>query len=211
MDGTLIDSEPYWIAAETDLVARHGGTWTAEQAHQCIGKALPVSAALVRDAGVDMPVDEIVDVLTAAVTDRIITSGVPFRPGARELLWELREAGIRTALVTMSMRRMARTVVERIDFPAFDLVIGGDDVDEPKPAPEPYLKAAASLGIDISDAVAIEDSGTGVASAVASGAVTIGAQNLVDLSGLGAHAVWDGLDGRTAADVSELFRTVRAA
>lgn len=211
MDGTLIDSEPYWIAAETDLVESFGGTWSTEQGYQLIGNALPVSAALLQEAGVDMEVPAIVDHLTAEVTRRIITSGVPFRPGARELLFGLREAGIRTAMVTMSMRRLAKVVIERIDFPAFDLLIGGDDVERPKPHPEPYLKAAEALGVDIADTVAIEDSVAGVTSAVASGAVSIAAKNIVDVSGLGADVEWNGLDGRLAADVVEQFRRVRAS
>lgn len=211
MDGTLIDSEPYWIAAEAELVSSYGGTWTTEQGYQLIGNALPVSARILQDAGVDMAVDEIVDRLTADVTDRVVTSGVPFRPGARELLFDLREAGIRTAMVTMSMRRLAKVVIERIDFPAFDLLIGGDDVENPKPHPEPYLKAADALGIDIADAVVIEDSIAGVTSAVSSGAVSIAATNIIDVSQLGADAVWQGLDGRSARDVSDLFAQVRAS
>lgn len=211
MDGTLIDSEPYWIAVETELVESFGGSWSAEQGYELIGKALPVSATLLQAAGVEMDVPSIVDHMTAAVTRRIVTSGVPFRPGARELLFDLRESGIKTAMVTMSMRRLAKTVIERIDFPAFDLLVGGDDVEQPKPHPEPYLKAAELLGVDIADTVAIEDSISGVTSAVASGAVSIAATNIVDVSGLGADVVWDGLDGRTAADVIDQFRRVRAS
>ncbi|MGO1411013.1 MAG: HAD family hydrolase [Microbacterium sp.] len=211
MDGTLIDSEPYWIAAETDLVESYGGTWSAEQGYELIGNALPVSAKLLQAAGVKMEIPEIVDHLTAAVMDRIVTSGVPFRPGARELLFDLRQAGIPTAMVTMSMRRLAKTVIERIDFPAFDLLIGGDDVEHPKPHPEPYLTAARTLGVDIADAIALEDSTAGVTSAVASGAVTIGATNIIDISGLGADVVWNGLDGRTVGDLTELFRRVRTS
>ena len=211
MDGTLIDSEPYWIAAETDLVSSYGGTWSAEQGYELIGNALPVSAKLLQAAGVEMEIPEIVDHLTAAVMDRIVTSGVPFRPGARELLFDLRQAGIPTAMVTMSMRRLAKTVIERIDFPAFDLLIGGDDVVHPKPHPEPYLTAARTLGVDIADTIALEDSTAGVTSAVASGAVTIGATNIIDISGLGADVVWNGLDGRTVADLTELFRRVRSS
>ncbi len=209
MDGTLIDSEPYWIAAETELVESFGGTWSLEQGYQLIGNALAVSAEHLQSEGVDMTIPAIVDHLTAAVMERIATSGVPFRPGARELLLSLRERGIRTALVTMSMRRLAKAVIERIDFPAFDLVIGGDDVERPKPHPEPYLKACDLLGVDVADTVVFEDSTAGLTSAVASGAVSIGATNIIDLSDLGADAVWDGLDGRTVDDVVSLFERVR--
>jgi len=211
MDGTLIDSEPYWMAAETALVESFGGTWSTEQAHSLIGASMQHATKVLQSVGVELDEAGVNERLTGEVMHRIVTSGVPFRPGARELLVELREAGIKTALVTMSMRRLARTVVERIDFPAFDLVLGGDDVDKPKPDPEPYFSAARRLGVDIADTVVIEDSVGGVTAAVASGAVSIAAQNIVDVSGLGADVHWHGLGGRTVADIVEAYERVRAA
>ncbi|NMU83922.1 HAD hydrolase-like protein, partial [Vibrio parahaemolyticus] len=83
--------------------------------------------------GVKMAVPDIVDHLTDSVMNRLAQDGVPFRPGARELLASLRAAGIKTGLVTMSLRRMATTVVDLIDFEAFDVVIAGDDSTRPKP------------------------------------------------------------------------------
>ena len=48
MDGTLVDTEPYWIAAEHDIVEEHGGTWSDEFAHQLVGNDLLVSAEFIR-------------------------------------------------------------------------------------------------------------------------------------------------------------------
>ncbi len=95
-----------------------------------------------------MGVRDIIDHLTDEVMRQLAHTGVPFRPGARELLADLREAGIKTALVTMSMRRMADTVVDLIDFEAFDVVIAGDDATRPKPFPDPYLQACEALGVE---------------------------------------------------------------
>ena len=55
MDGTLVDTEPYWIAAEHAIVAEHGGTWSDEFAHQLVGNDLMVSAAFIRDHCADRP------------------------------------------------------------------------------------------------------------------------------------------------------------
>ena len=140
---------------------------------------------------------------------RLREDGVPFRPGARELLRELREQGVPTALVTMSMSRMARVITELIDFHAFDLVIGGDDVTHAKPHPAPYLQACAALGVDPADTVAFEDSLTGTASAIAAGTVTVGIPHMVPLDGVGAHELWPTLDGRTVADVADVLARVR--
>ncbi|MDT0157129.1 HAD family phosphatase [Microbacterium sp. ARD32] len=204
MDGTLVDTEPYWMAAETELVESYGGTWSHEQALGLIGNGLLESAVLFQGLGVDLDAQAIVDRLTDSVAASLRSRGVPFRPGARELLRDLRDAGITTALVTMSLRRMAADVVDLIDFEAFDLVVAGEDAVRPKPFPDPYLRAAELLGVDIADTVAIEDSRTGVTSAVASGAVTVGVPNLIALDGLGAHELWPTLSGRTAADVVAL-------
>ena len=204
MDGTLVDTEPYWIAIETELVESYGGTWTPEDALQLVGNALIDSAHTLRRAGVDMEPDAIVQLLTDRVADRLRTEGVPFRPGARELLADLRAQGIPTALVTMSLRRMALRVVDLIDFPAFDVVVAGDDVTNPKPHPDPYLQAAELLGIDIADAVVIEDSPTGLASGLASGATTLGVPHIVALDDLGAHELWPTLEARTSADLAAL-------
>lgn len=204
MDGTLVDTEPFWMAAETPLVERFGGTWTHAQALGMVGLALEDSARLLQNAGVPWGVDEIIAHLTDEVLRQLAVHGVPFRPGAREMLADLRRAGVRTALVTMSMRRMALSIVDLIDFPAFDVVVAGDDVERPKPHPDPYLQAAESLGVDIASAVAIEDSPNGLRSAIASGAVTLGVPLMVSLDGVGAHALWPTLEGRGAADLAAL-------
>lgn len=211
MDGTLVDTEKYWIAAEAPLVERFGGTWSHEQSLRMVGLALEDAARILQEAGVRMTTHEIIDHLTERVMADVVAQGNPFRPGARELLLDLRRAGVKTALVTMSMRRMARAVVERIDFDAFDVVVAGDDVTRPKPFPDPYLQACVALGVDAADAVAIEDSPNGLRAAVASGAVALGVPLMVSLEGAGAHGLWPTLEGRTVADLAAFHETHRHA
>jgi HAD superfamily hydrolase (TIGR01509 family) len=210
MDGTLVDTEPYWMAAETPLVESFGGTWSHEQALQMVGLGLEDAARILQGEGVRMDVTAIVRHLTDSVLASLARDGVPFRPGARALLRGLKDAGVKTGLVTMSMRRMAQTVVDLIDFDAFDVVVAGDDVTRPKPYPDPYLQAGERLGVDPGDVVAIEDSPNGLRSAVASGAVTLGVPLMVSLTGAGAHALWPTLDGRTVDDVAALYTAHRA-
>jgi len=169
MDGTLVDTEPYWLQAESDLVHAAGGVWTPEDGLQLVGSGLERSALILQSRGVSLTVEEIVTTLTDRVREQI-ADAVPWRAGSRELLLELKDAGIPTALVTMSRRLMALEVAASLGFDGFDVVVAGDDVQNAKPHPEPYLSAAAQLGVEITDCVALEDSEPGVASAVAAGA-----------------------------------------
>lgn len=201
MDGTLVDTEPYWMASEAELVASFGGTWTHDDGLMMVGLGLWNAAEILRGRGVDLSHDDIVHRLTTSVQEKLSTQGVPWRPGARELLGGLRERGVRTALVTMSVRRMAEQIVGHIPFDAFDAIVSGDEVEQPKPHPQPYLRAAELLGVDPREAVAIEDSLVGLSSAVASGAIAIGVPHIVPLPESDEHTLWETLAGRTAEDV----------
>lgn len=212
MDGTLVDTEPYWMAAETELIARWGGVWTTEDAMSVVGAGLPVAARLFQARGVELGVDQVIDELTDRVLEQI-EARVPWRPGAAELLSAVRAAGIPTALVTMSIGRMAQRVVDALPTGSFSAVVTGEQVRS-KPDPEPYLRAAELLGVDPADAVAIEDSEPGVASAVAAGTTVIAVPLHVPLPESPAYTLWiRGLEGRGLDDVSAVHaaRTGRAA
>ncbi len=210
MDGTIVDTEPYWMVAEQELVGSFGGTWTHEDGLRLVGNGLPDSARILQAAGVDLPVDDIIGRLSDRVMEQILVE-VPWRPGARELLRGIRDAGIPTALVTMSIGRMARQVAEAVPFDAFDRVVAGDDVTHSKPHPEAYLTAARLLDVDVRDCVAIEDSAPGVASAAASGATVIAVPHHVPLPADDAYVLWDTLAGRSLADVEAAHADRRAS
>lgn len=205
MDGTLVDTEPYWIGAEMELVASHGGTWTYDDAMTMVGNALTHTARALQGAGVKLGEREIIDWLTNKVIEGIRRE-LPWRPGARELLQELHGRGVRCALVTMSERVMATEVVNALEHPYFEFLVTGDEVENGKPHPEPYLKAVAQLretdpALGIANCVAFEDSVPGVASAVASGIATVAIPHAVPLAVDSRHARWATLAGRTHEDV----------
>lgn len=179
MDGTLIDSEPYWIAAETELAARFGVAWTHQDGLSLVGNPLIVSAQKMIDRGVELPPEDVINYLLARVTARV-RERTPWMDDARGLLVQVVSAGIPCALVTMSYTVLADALVSRIPD-AFAAVVTGDQVTHGKPHPEPYLTAANRLGVPIERCVAIEDSPSGVGSALAAGAATIGVRRLAPL------------------------------
>ena len=182
MDGTLVDTEPYWIEVEHELVALYGDHWDMEKAHSLVGHDLRDSARIMQQrGGVQLEVDQIVNMLLDGVIERV-RRRVPWRPGARELLADLAAAGVPCALVTMSWQRFAQAVVNALPANSFQVVISGDMVHNGKPHPEPYLTAASALGVRADRCVAIEDSPTGVRSAVAAGCRVWAVPNVVDVA-----------------------------
>jgi HAD superfamily hydrolase (TIGR01509 family) len=181
MDGTLVDTEPYWIRAEHELVAAHGGRWSHEKALRLVGNDLLTSGRIIRDEGpVDLAPEEIVDRLLERVVE-LVRERVPWQPGGRELLTALSGAGVPCALVTMSYEVFAAEVVSRGPADAFRTMVTGDQVARGKPHPDPYLVAAERLGVDPRACVAIEDSPTGITAALASGARTLGVEAVLPL------------------------------
>ena len=173
MDGTLVDTEPYWIDTEYAMAEKYGGTWSHEHAMNLVGSALLDSGDYIRvHMGIDRTPQQIVDELLDGVVARVEVD-VPWRPGARELLDDLRAHGVPCALVTMSWQRFVDPILAQLPADTFATVVTGDRVELGKPHPEPYLTAAAELGLAAADCVAIEDSNTGATSAAAAGCAVL--------------------------------------
>lgn len=204
MDGTIVDTEPFWVDSERALVEQYGGSWSDADAMECVGKSLEASGEILRQAGVELSVADIIAHLTDEVMARLAEPNTPFQPGVRDLMLALQEAGIPQALVTMSHRRMAEVVVDLLPEGTFDVIVAGDEVEHGKPHPDPYLRAAAALGVAPESCIAFEDSPTGVRSAVAANVCTIGVPHMVPLDAVGATVLWSSIADHTVTDLIDL-------
>lgn len=193
MDGTLIDSEPLWVAEENRLMRDAGLEWTDADAEQFVGQPLPVTAQALRTRGLQMPLDEVLDELINGTTESL-RRRLPWHSGARELLESLRAASLSTALVTMSHRTAANPLLDDADG-LFDTAVTGDIVTRGKPDPDPYLMAMERLGVEPSECIAFEDSLPGVTSALAAGVTTVAVQRHIPLGEAGAHYLISTLEG----------------
>jgi HAD superfamily hydrolase (TIGR01509 family) len=205
MDGTLVDTEPFWIRAETEMVAARGRMWSQADAHALVGLDLLDSAAyLQRVGGIELDAVTIVETLTDRVIEQL-ADDPPWQPGARELLAALGAQGVPCVLVTMSWRRLADAVVDLLPSGSFAATVVGDEVPRGKPHPDPYLEGARLVGADPAACVAIEDSPTGAAAARAAGCVVLGVPHVVRVPADLVDALAPSL---TAVDVPLLRRLV---
>ncbi|MDO9395574.1 MAG: HAD family hydrolase, partial [Herbiconiux sp.] len=131
-----------------------------------------------------------------------VEESVPWRPGARELLADLRTQGVPCGLVTMSYERFVAPILAVLPPDSFQVVVTGDQVSHGKPHPEPYLSAARQLGVDPADCVAIEDSETGSRSAEAAGCTVLAVPHHVAVEPGERRVFAESLVGLGAADVA---------
>ena len=206
MDGTLIDSEPYWMKSEGAFAKANNSRWTEQDGLSLVGMSLYDSSKIIKKrVGSDLEPEQIIQKLTDDVSAQL-KQEIFWHPGAKKLLLLLRNKKIKTALVIMSMRRMAKQVADSIGFDAFDVIVAGDDVRHGKPHPEPYLKAAELLGVKPEDCVAFEDSLTGLRSAEAANTRAVGVKNIVEIPMETGRILWPTLEGVTIADLRGLFK-----
>jgi HAD superfamily hydrolase (TIGR01509 family) len=210
MDGTLVDSEKVWDIALNELAERAGGRLSVAARQAMIGSNMARTMRLMREDLGQPDRDEPADV--EWLTDRVFElfgKGLVWRPGALELLHAVRAAGLPTALVTSTGRKLVEVALDTLGRENFDVVVCGDEVRSPKPDPEPYRTAAALLGVPIEACVAIEDSPTGLASAVASGAAVLAVPAELELPEADGVHLRKSLEGVDLDYLATLFPAVR--
>jgi HAD superfamily hydrolase (TIGR01509 family) len=181
MDGTLVQTEEYWGEALAELAERLGGNLSAGARELTVGTSMRRSMEVLHAYVGVVRTEEQLLADGRWVEDRageLMRAGIPWRPGARELLESVRAAGLATALVTTTSRHLADIVLRSIRADLgqdpFDLTVCGDEVPARKPDPAPYLQAAASLGVAPGECVVVEDSLVGVTAGLAAGMTVLG-------------------------------------
>lgn len=184
MDGTLVDSEKLWDVSLQALYGRLGGVMTPEVRDSTVGSS---SEGLMRIVYTDLglPQDPVAMEESADwlhdYTGDLFEQGLTWMPGAREMLDALTAAGVPMALVTNTRRGLTERALKSIGSHYFSVSVCGDEVENAKPAPDPYLRAAQLLGLEPAQCLAVEDSVTGSLAAEAAGCPVLVVPNDVEV------------------------------
>jgi HAD superfamily hydrolase (TIGR01509 family) len=212
MDGTLVETEQFWGEAMFELAGQLGGEMSAEARARTVGTSMRTAMQVLHaDLGVQRDEEQLRadGRWVEERTRELMSRGTTWRPGARELVAAVRAAGLATALVTTTPRRIAQVVLDEITADLgedpFDVTVCGDEVAARKPDPAPYRQAMTALEVDPGSCVAIEDSLAGVTSALAAGAAVLGVPSLQPLPPAPGLTLRASLVGVGVAELHELL------
>ena len=205
MDGTLIDSEPFWLEAEIELMARFGFVWDEDNQAHCLGGPLDRVGEYMNDlAGRPRSGAYFTQEVISLMAEKL-KAGAPFMPGACELIAVIEQWSIPMALVSASPRILMDAVLANMEHTPFGVSISADDVVNVKPHPEGYEKAARFFDKAPRDCLVIEDSDAGVSAAVASGACVLAIPQLVKIQESPRVRTVESLEVVTPDFLKELF------
>lgn len=195
MDGLLLETEMLWQRAEGRLFERHGSVFTFEDKLTVMGTSAAFTGEFfARRLG--LPLDR-ASALIREVSELMheeLQAQVDARPGAVELVKRLR-GSVRLGLASNSPRFLVNAALGSAGFEdAFDAVVSADDVANHKPAPDLYLLACERLGVAPAEAVALEDTASGIASAKAAGLTCIAVPQFAETDVSAADRVIDSLE-----------------
>ena len=179
MDGLMVDSEPEWLKSESEITAEYGYQWQLEDQVACLGGPLARVGQYMHQKCKQAETPDFFTSKLIEVQSERMRLHTPFMPGAYELVKDLQRNGIKTGLVSASPRIIVDAVLDNVGTDLFPFSISSDDVENTKPHPDAYLKAAQLANSDIANCLVFEDSLTGVGAATSSGAWLVAVPHLV--------------------------------
>ena len=175
MDGLMLDTEPLAARAWEEAAARAGVGFDMSLASRMIGRNFADCSLMTRaHYAADYPVDALLAHWHAAYDAIVNREGLALKPGVCELINWLVACAIPRAVATSTRLDRALAKLAHVDLLAhFAAVVGGDEIERGKPAPDIYLEAARRLAVAPAACVVLEDSEPGVRGALAAGMTPI--------------------------------------
>ncbi len=168
MDGTLVDSESVHYICWSQLLAPFGVRYDEDDFCQRFSGRPTIDAAkeIKQTHNLSVSSRYLADEKYRLFSKFVQTNLPPLMPYAADILFAVKEQGLKMALVTGSARHEAEPILKGLGFyDLFDTVVTKDDVTNPKPAGDPYLLALKNMQVAAKSAIAVEDTFTGVTAA----------------------------------------------
>ena len=164
LDGVLADSEPWWNQIDAKLLAEHGVSYRGEYHRNVLGVSYRLAVEFYKNAfHISASVEELMR-RRGEIATEFFANRVGLFPSAKRMLEQLREMKLHLAVATSSVSASARPLLDRTEIRSlFSIVITGDEVQQGKPHPDIYLRAAKKLGISPEACLVIEDALAGIA------------------------------------------------
>ena len=164
LDGVLADSEPWWNQIDAKLLSEYGVNYRGEYHRNVLGVSYQLAVEFYKNAfHISASVEELMRRRSEIATD-FFANRVGLFPSAKMTLEQLREMKLPLAVATSSVSASARPLLDRTGIRSlFSVVVTGDEVQQGKPHPDIYLRAAKKLGISPEACLVIEDSLAGIA------------------------------------------------
>jgi HAD superfamily hydrolase (TIGR01509 family) len=175
MDGLMLDTERIALVVWREAAAELGFDLDADVADRMVGRTSATNRLMLQmHFGETFSYDELSALASARYRETLDRDGVPRKEGLVELLEFLRSMAIPLAVATSTSRDLAQHKLSQAGVAHyFDVIVGGNDVEHGKPAPDIFLRAAERLGKRPDECVALEDSGPGIHAASSAGMLTI--------------------------------------
>ncbi len=164
MDGLMIDSERVTFECYQERLKDMNLTMDEEFYKTLLGKPIKGIYQRFYDVyGNDFPIENVIQDVHQLMAERFETEGVPVKKGLVELLHYLKDNNYKTIVATSSNRdRVDKILAQAKITEFFDDSICGDEVTKGKPNPEVFLKSCQKLGINVDEAIVLEDSEAGI-------------------------------------------------
>ncbi|MDQ3250427.1 MAG: HAD family phosphatase [Chloroflexota bacterium] len=175
MDGLMLDTERIYQVAWRSAGKTLGFHLSDAFLHTTTGRPAHDCHRLLREAhGQDFPLDQFVTVCALHWDDHVAAHGIALKPGLSELLDWLDERHIPKAVATSTAHAKALLSLRTAGLASrFEHIVGGDQIQNGKPAPDIFLAAAKRLDVNPARCLALEDSEAGVVAASTAGMMTI--------------------------------------
>lgn len=175
MDGTLVSTEPIYFKCYQQAAAPLGLNFTFELFERCIGLSTAEAMPLMMSYfGKKVDIEEIYQGCCRNFEKYMQHNPIPLRPGAKQAVQYFYQRGMPLGMATSNVYTWVEKILKKNElYDYFSQIVTSDDVSNPKPDPEVYLRCAQKLQADVSQCLAFEDSIAGATAAISAGMRTV--------------------------------------